>query len=209
MDRLRSILDFLAFSERLKRELRHSWLSDGRRESVAEHCWQMALLALLLHRELEQPVDIARTLQLVLVHDIVEAEVGDVPFFEAGARKAAKPARERAAIGRISERLPPTVGGELYALWHEFEAGESPEARFAIALDHLEVQIQHNLADLASWEPIEYGLVYTKMDGPCGHDATLRAACALVKADAEAKMRDAGIDLAAVQATHTPARSER
>src|SRR5437588_772047 len=58
----RRILEFLGLSERLKRELRHSWLSDGRRESVAEHTWQMALVALLAYRHLEHPVDIGRVM---------------------------------------------------------------------------------------------------------------------------------------------------
>src|SRR5438093_11708878 len=69
----RRILEFLGLSERLKRELRHSWLSDGRRESVAEHTWQMALVALLAYRHLEHPVDIGRVLKIILVHDLVEA----------------------------------------------------------------------------------------------------------------------------------------
>jgi hypothetical protein len=64
------ILEFLGLSERLKRELRHSWLSDGRRESVAEHTWQMALVALLAYRHLEHPVDIGRVLKIILVHDL-------------------------------------------------------------------------------------------------------------------------------------------
>lgn len=74
-----NILQFLALSERLKRELRHSWLSDGRRESVAEHTWQMALIALLAYRHLEQQVEIGRVLKMILVHDLVEAIAGDVP----------------------------------------------------------------------------------------------------------------------------------
>ena len=68
------ILDFLTLSERLKRELRHSWLSDGRRESVAEHTWQMALAALLAHRHLEYPVDIGRVLKIILVPHVIESD---------------------------------------------------------------------------------------------------------------------------------------
>ena len=68
-----TILRFLALSERLKCEPRHSWLSDGQQESVAEHCWQMALMALVVHRELREPVDIEKTLKMILTHDLVEA----------------------------------------------------------------------------------------------------------------------------------------
>lgn len=194
------ILDFLALSERLKRELRHSWLSDGRRESVAEHSWQMCLIAILAERHLTTPVDMAVTLKMIVVHDLVEALVGDVPFFETGERKQQKQAREQAAIVEIESRVGGETGAEIRALWEAFEAAETPEARFARALDHLEVQIQHNLADMATWEPVEYALVYTKMDAPCAHDPFLAALSQAVKAQAEAKMRAAGIDVEAVKA---------
>lgn len=87
------ILEFLGLSEQLKRELRHSWLSDGRRESVAEHTWQMALVALLAYRHLEHPVDIGRVLKIILVHDLVEALAEDIPYFEVGERKELKAER--------------------------------------------------------------------------------------------------------------------
>ena len=199
MEQVRRILNFLALSERLKFELRHSWLSSGRQESVAEHSWQMALMALLMHRHLEQPVDIEKTLKMILVHDLVEAEVGDVPFFDTGERKRLKAAREQEAIGKIRAALDPATGQEIYDLWQEYEAKATVEARFATALDHLEVQVQHNLADFATWEPIEYELVYTKMDAPCAVDPFLAAFCAAVKEQAENKMQAGGIDPAAVR----------
>jgi putative hydrolase of HD superfamily len=192
MDTIDRILDLLALSERLKRELRHSWLADGRQESVAEHTWQMALLALLVHRRLDRPTDLLRTLKLILVHDLVEAIAGDVPFFETGARKAGKAAREAAAIEEIRARVGGAEGDELRELWHAFEAGASQEAKVARALDHLEVQIQHNLADLATWEPVEYELIRTKMTGPCAFDPFLAALARRVTAQAEAKIRAAG-----------------
>lgn len=192
---VRTILDFLAFSERLKCELRHCWLSNGRQESVADHTWHMALMAVLAHRELDEPVDIGRTLKMILIHDLVEAETGDVPFFERGPRRAQKAARERAAIERMRDWLGDPSGEELFELWHDFEAKETPEARFASALDHLEVQIQHNLADLETWAPIEYDLVYTKMDRSCAYDRFLARLCEAVKAQAEAKMRAGAVDV--------------
>ena len=195
-----TILEFLAFSERLKLELRHSWLSDGRRESVAEHCWQMSLMAVLIHRHLEQPVEITRTLKMILVHDLAEAEAGDIPYFEVSDRKRAKAELERAGMETIRGMLSGPVGEEIVALWEEFEAKETPEARFAAALDSLEVQVQHNLADLATWEPVEYDLVYTKMDAACAHDPFLAAFCSAVKAQAEEKMRAGGVDTDAVKA---------
>jgi putative hydrolase of HD superfamily len=199
MDEIHRILNFLALSERLKCEMRHSWLSNGRQESVAEHSWQMALMALLMHRHLVQSVDIEKTLKMVLVHDLVEAVVGDVPFFDTGERKRLKARREQEAIATIRAALDPVTGQEVYDLWQEYEAKATAEARFATALDHLEVQIQHNLADFSTWEPIEYDLVYTKMDGPCAVDPFLAAFCAAVKEQAERKMTSGGIDPAIVR----------
>ncbi|MEH2506402.1 putative hydrolase of HD superfamily [Bradyrhizobium sp. AZCC 1578] len=194
-----NILQFLALSERLKRELRHSWLSDGRRESVAEHTWQMALIALLAYRHLEQQVEIGRVLKMILVHDLVEAIAGDVPYFEEGTRKELKVQRELAAIEEIRTKVPGETGQELFDLWHEFEARTTLEAKFSAALDHLEVQIQHNLADIKTWEPIEYDLVYTKMHDRCSYDPFLAALCAAVRSQAESKMVSSGIDLALIK----------
>ena len=199
MSEIATILDFLALAERLKCELRHSWLSDGRRESVAEHSWQMALMAMLMHRRLAAPVDLGKTLKMILTHDLVEAEVGDVPFFDRSERRAMKAERERAAIELIRTRLGGAIGQEIYELWHEYEAKETAEAKFAGALDHLEVQVQHNLADIVTWTPIEYDLVYTKMDRACAYDPYLAAFCDAVKAQSEAKMRAAGIDVDGVK----------
>jgi putative hydrolase of HD superfamily len=193
-------LGFLPLAERLKRELRHSWLSDGRRESVAEHTWFMALMALLTHKRLEQPVSLERVLSMAIVHDLAEVEVGDIPYFETGDRKAKKAELELAAIERIAKMLPAPEGEMVKQLWLEFEDGTTPEARFVRALDHLEVQVQHNLADLSTWEPVEHGLVYTKMDERCAHDAFLRQLLVGVRTAAETKMREGGVDLAAVRA---------
>jgi putative hydrolase of HD superfamily len=198
----RALLDFIRLCERIKTELRHSWLSSGRRESVAEHSWLMAMLAVLTHRELERPVDILRTLQMVVVHDLVEAICGDVRYTAMAtvASRALKSEREAEAMRCIRSMLPDRLGDEIAALWEEYEARLSPEAMFAKALDNLEVQIQHNLAELDTWEEDEFGLVYTKMDPYCEHDAFLRTLCEAVKADAEKKWRANGIDPALIRA---------
>lgn len=189
----RTILDFLALSEGLKRELRHSWLSDGRRESVAEHSWQMALMAILIEPHLEKPVDLGRTLEMIVVHDLVEALVGDVPYFETGERKLLKRQKEAQAIEDIRERLGSPVGDRVRSLFFEFEERETPEARFAGALDNLEVQIQHNLADFSTWTEAEHALIYDKIEQPCAYDPFLRAFCKAIQAAAEDKLKNAGV----------------
>ncbi len=194
-----NILEVLKLAERLKFEMRHSWLSNGRQESVAEHTWQMSLMALLLHRHLEHPVNLERSLKMIIVHDLVEAEVGDVPFFETGPRKAAKAERERQAIENLRSQLSNETGEEIYQLWYEFEEVATPEAKFAKAIDNLEVQLQHNLADFGTWEEIEYDLVYNKMDKHCQHDGFLQMFCDAIKAGGEAKMIEHGVDVNAVK----------
>lgn len=191
---IETILDFLRLSEALKRELRHSWLSDGRRESVAEHSWQMALMAILIHPHLEEPVDLGRALEMIVVHDLVEAIVGDVPYFDTSERKRLKKAREAAAIEEISARLGTPTGERIKALFLEFEDRQTAEARFAGALDNLEVQIQHNLADFSTWTPVEYGLIYDKIERPCAYDPFLKAFCKAIQTEAEAKLKSAGVE---------------
>jgi len=93
---------------------------------------------------------------------------------------------------------------DLAELWWEFEARETPEAKFAGALDNLEVQLQHNLADFSTWEEIEYGLVYNKMEKPCAHDAFLRAMSTAIQQQAEQKMLSAGVDVESVKAGLAP-----
>ena len=198
-DTIQAILETLRLAERLKFELRHSWTSQGRQESVAEHSYQMALMALLLHPHLEHPVNLCRTLRMVLVHDLVEAEAGDVVFFDTGEARQKKAERERKAIDKLRTMLPAPTGEEVYALWHEFEEGQTKEARFARSLDNLEVQLQHNFASIETWEEIEYGLTYTKTGRYSEHDAFLRSFAAAVIAEAERKMLERGIDVSSVR----------
>lgn len=185
---IEKILATLKLAEGLKRELRHSWLSDGRQESVAEHTFQMALMAVFMAPYLKEPINLEKTLKMILVHDLVEAVAGDIPWFEASERKEMKAAKEREAIERIRSSLPADIGEDVYQRWHEFEEGACPESKFARALDNLEVQIQHNMAQLETWLPIEYDLVHTKMDPHCEYDPFIKRFCQAVKEQAEAKI---------------------
>ena len=90
-------------------------------------------------------------------------------------RRSGRPEREGAAIENLRAMLPEPTDQHVYDLWHEFEEGKTAEAKFARALDLLEVQNQHNLADLSTWEPVEYGLVYSKPGRYSGHDTFLQA----------------------------------
>lgn len=117
----RQIIEFLNLTARLKAEVRHCCDSTGTRaESVAEHCFQMSLFALSVHRYLEGNVDVTRLLKLCICHDLVEAIVGDTPYVE-GADRASKRQREEDGLKLLIEKLPPELAQEVYDLWHEFE----------------------------------------------------------------------------------------
>lgn len=192
------VVDVLSLAENLKTEMRHSWLSNGRQESVAEHTWMMSVAAVLIAPHLEQSVDLGQALKLIAVHDIAEAITGDIPYFEESARKKTKLADEAEAIDTMRGMLPDASGALLFELWREYEDCVTPEAKFARALDKLEVQHQHNLADLKTWTEQELGLVYTKMDHECAHDTALKTLLAVIRSRAEKKMRQGGIDPATI-----------
>lgn len=158
----RKILEFLHVAENLKKLIRHSWLSNGRQESVAEHTWRMSIMFLLVEPHLGIKVDSLRTLEMIIIHDIIEALVGDVPAFETfnPEVKLQKVKMETEAINEIRRTLDNETGEKFHALWHEFEDKLTNEAKVANALDKLEAQIQHNEADVNTWLDIEKEMLY-------------------------------------------------
>lgn len=191
---LKNILEVLTLAERLKSELRHSWLSDGRQESVAEHTWRMALMAVLLEPYLDEEVNTARMLKMILVHDLVEIEAGDVPAFQVmtDEAKAVKLQKELAAIDNLREKLGNGIGQHVFELWHEFEARETYEAKVAYALDKLEVRLQHNHADIATWLEVEQENVF-RMGEHTEFDSCLNQLKDLIQEQGVQKMEKAGI----------------
>jgi putative hydrolase of HD superfamily len=120
-------LTFLLEIDRLKGVLRQSRLiHEDRRENSAEHSWHLAMLALLLAEYTDTPVDVARVVKLVLIHDLVEIDAGDTYCYDAEGQKD-KAAREHQAATRLFGLLPPDQADELWSLWREFEARETPE----------------------------------------------------------------------------------
>ena len=150
-DRLRRQLDFILEIDKAKQVLRQSVLTgDRRRENDAEHAWHMAVMALLLEEYGPSGLNLAHALKMILVHDLVEIDAGDVYVYDDAAR-AAQAEREQAAADRIFALLPSDQGRELRALWDEFEARESPEARFAGALDRLQPLLLNFHTEGAAW----------------------------------------------------------
>ena len=195
-NQIKSILQVLRLSERLKFELRHSYTSNGRQESVAEHTWRMALMAVLIEPLLMQKVDSCRLLKMIILHDLVEAEARDVSALDVlrdPSLRLKKENREKQAIENLQRILKDTNGQEIYDLFYEFEEKQTYEAKVANALDKLEVQLQHNHADLSTWEEVEYDMCYM-MDRHVLFDETLFELKRQIENEAEEKMRQGGVN---------------
>lgn len=154
--RLEQQLRFIAELDRLKGVLRRTRLMDGsREENTAEHSWHMAVMAVLLAEYAPDGLDVLRSVKIALVHDVVEIDAGDTFCFDAEARLDQEE-RERRAAERLFALLPPDQATELRELWREFEAAETPEARFAAALDRLQGLLQNYHRQGGSWR--EHGI---------------------------------------------------
>ena len=148
------LLEFLGVLEKLKCNTRHCWTSSGRRESVAEHCWRIAVMSYLMKDEFPD-TDISKVMLMCLVHDFGEALTGDIPCFD---KTEADEEVEGDAVERMLSMLPETYHQELSELFAEMQALKTKEAKLFKAMDHLEAMIAHNESDLSTWLPLEYEL---------------------------------------------------
>ncbi|MBP5199017.1 MAG: HD domain-containing protein [Lachnospiraceae bacterium] len=155
-ERLKRQLAFALEIDKEKNILRQTHLSGGgRRENDAEHAWHMAIMAYLLKEYSNEEIDIGKVMLMCLIHDIVEIDAGDTYAYDDEAKKS-QSMREEAAKERIYSILPPDQKEELASLFDEFEAGKSPEARFAKAMDNLQPLILNDSNDGADWR--EHGV---------------------------------------------------
>lgn len=152
------LLDFMHRIEKLKSEERHSWTAAGRRESVSEHSWMLATMALLLEKDFPA-LDMNKVLKMCLIHDWGEAITGDIPAFE---KTKADAIQEEKEIFALVQKLPGPLAAEYTALFTEMLALETAESKLCKALDKLEALFQHNEASLETWLPLEHesNLVY-------------------------------------------------
>lgn len=151
------LLDILSVAEKLKCNTRHCYTSTGRHESVAEHSWRIALMAMLLTGEFPD-ADMNKVIRMCLIHDLGEAFTGDIPTFD---KTAADSEKEDALFRNWISTLPDDTRQEFSALLCEMEALETQEAKIYKALDKMEAVIQHNESDISTWLPLEYDLQLT------------------------------------------------
>lgn len=138
MDRLEKQLALLIELDKLKSVLRRTRVksAEGRLENSGEHSWHVALMAVLMEEHANAPVDIRRVMKMLLIHDVVEIDAGDTFVYDTAASKD-QAEKEIKAAERLFGMLPTDQGQELLALWQEFEAAQSDDAKYAKALDRL------------------------------------------------------------------------
>jgi putative hydrolase of HD superfamily len=162
-ERLKRQLDFALEIDKEKNIFRQTHLSGhGRNENDAEHAWHMALMAYLLKEYSNEPVDIAKVMLMCLIHDVVEIDAGDTYAYDADGLKTQKE-REDRAKERIFSLLPEDQKADLIALFDEFEAYETPESKYAHAMDNLQPLILNNSNGGSDWK--EHGVTSSQVYG--------------------------------------------
>ena len=162
MTRLDQQIAFLAEADRLKSVNRATTLADASRvENSAEHSWHLSLYALILADQAGPDVEIDRVVRMLILHDLVEIDAGDVPIFEDVDAQALALQEQRAA-DRIFGLLPDDQRDSLRALWDEFEAAQTPSAQFAKALDRFQPPMQNLASGGGSWT--EYNVTPDKIE---------------------------------------------
>ena len=150
--RSNDLVGFLGLLSKLKNTTRHVWATGGRQESVAEHSWRLAVMALLVADEFPG-VDIDKVVKMCLVHDFGEAITGDIPSFLKTKQDEEK---ENLATADLLKRLPEDTAGEFAALFSEMAELSTAEAKLFKALDKLEAVIAHNESPLDTWLELEF-----------------------------------------------------
>ena len=169
-DRLAAQFAFLNEADRLKSVLRATTLNDAsRRENSAEHSWHLALYAMVLADQAAPGVDIMRVVQMLILHDLVEIDVGDVPIHSANGQahaSAETQAAEAAAADRIFGLLPDALRDRFRALWEEFEAAQTPDAIFAKSLDRVQPVMANLMSGGGTWRT--YAVTFEQLEARVG-----------------------------------------
>jgi putative hydrolases of HD superfamily len=157
-DRLAGQIAFIVEIDKLKSVYRRTLLIDrSRSDNSAEHSWHLAIMTMMLSEYAAEPIDVCRTMRMVLTHDLVEVYAGDTFVYDSEANKD-KAAREQAAADRIFGMLPDDQAKEFRALWDEFEERRTPEARFGAAVDRLQPLLSNYHTEGHAWR--SHGIKY-------------------------------------------------
>ena len=150
------LLKILNVAEKLKCNTRHCYTSSGRHESVAEHCWRTALMAMLLETEFPQ-ADMNKVIKMILIHDLGEAFTGDIPCFN---KTSKDETNESNVLDDWVKTFPEPEQKQWLELYAEMNTLETQEAKIYKALDKMEAVFQHDESDISTWIPLEYELQF-------------------------------------------------
>ncbi len=182
----RKLITFLSTVNKLKDTTRHCYTVTGRKESVAEHSWRLALMAMLLSNEYPH-LDINKVIKMCLIHDLGEAITGDIPSFYKTEKDEKK---EDKAIEYLLSLLPSPEKEEIEALYAEMNERKTDEAKLYKALDKMEAVIAHNESPISTWIPLEYteNLIYGEKEASFSkYTDDLRK---MLKEDTEKKIKE-------------------
>lgn len=163
-DQLLKQINFIKEIDKIKYIQRKTKLfHSDRPENDAEHSWHLAMMTIVLAEHSDVPVDVLKVLKMVLIHDIVEIDAGDTFIYDTQ-KNHSNTENELKAAKRIFGLLPDEQANELIAIWQEFEAGETPEARFAKAMDRIEPLLQNTSNNGGTWREfdVDYSKVFEK-----------------------------------------------
>lgn len=162
-ERFQKQIDFILEADKEKNIFRQTHLSGHvRRENDAEHAWHMAIMIYLLKEYANEKIDIAKAMMMALIHDIVEIDAGDTYAYDTVGLETQKDREEKAAE-RIFGMLPENQKTELKSLFEEFEAYETPEAKFARAMDNFQPLLLNDSNDGGDWK--EHGVCRSQIMG--------------------------------------------
>lgn len=151
-DELESCFEFIIELEKLKAVQRRTKpIGLDRYENSAEHSWQVSLLALVLAKFANEEIDVERVIKMLLVHEFGEIDADDTFFFDSAGREDAK-AKETEGVKRILALLPSATANDFWELWNEYENGDSPEAKYARAIDRVMPMLQNIYNNRQSWD---------------------------------------------------------
>ncbi len=165
-DKLKKQIEFAVTVDKMKNILRRNIvINEPRCENDAEHSWHLALMAMLLEEYSAEKVDIERVLKIALVHDLVEVYAGDTFAYDEKGYED-KEERERAAADKLFGSLEGEQSAEIRALWDEFEAVETPESKYANAIDRIQPLILNYLTNGHTWKlgNVHVPQIYKRMD---------------------------------------------
>lgn len=166
-DNLLKQIEFIKEIDKIKYiQRRTSLFNSNRRENDAEHSWHLAMMALVMAEHANEPIDILKVIKMVLIHDIVEIDSGDIFIYDTE-KNHDNTEEELKAANRIFGILPKEQAEELIALWTEFEMGETNEAKFAKSIDRLEPLMQNASNNGGTWQEFDvpYSMVIEKKKG--------------------------------------------